>query len=64
MLRKLNLHGIPRDIRDTLRQLQDAYSEELDLDGSDTSSQGSIEPGESEENDLQEGRGGKYEYTV
>lgn len=62
MLRKLNLHGIPRDIRDTLRQLQDAYSEELDLDGSDTSSQGSIEPGEAEENDVEEGRGSKYEY--
>lgn len=56
MLRKLNLHGIPRDIRDALRQLQDAYSEELDLNGSDSSSQGSIELGEREENDFEEGR--------
>jgi hypothetical protein len=64
MLRKLNLHGIPREIRDDLRQLQDAYSEELDLDGSDTSSQGSIElePGEPEENDLEEGSGGMSGY--
>jgi hypothetical protein len=62
MLRKLNLHGIPRDIRDTLRQLQDAYSEELDLDGSDTSSQGSIEPGEPEENDYEEGRGKVHDH--
>ena len=64
MLRKLNLYGIPREIRDDLRQLQDAYSEALDLDGSDTSSQGSIElePGEPEENDLDEGRGGMFEY--
>jgi hypothetical protein len=59
MLRKLNLHGIPREIRNDLRQLQDAYSEELDLDGSDTSSQESIEfeAGEPEENYLEEGRG-------
>ncbi|KAF4627551.1 hypothetical protein G7Y89_g10607 [Cudoniella acicularis] len=62
MLRKLNLYGIPREIRDALRQLQDAYSEELDLDGSDTSSEGCIEPREPEENDLEEGGGGKYEY--
>ncbi|KAH8650281.1 hypothetical protein BGZ60DRAFT_194917 [Tricladium varicosporioides] len=62
MLRKLNLHGIPREIRDALRQLQDAYSEELDLDGSDTSSEGCIEPGEPEENDLEGGGVGKYEY--
>jgi len=62
MLRKLNLYGIPRDIRDALRQLQDAYSEELDLNGSDTSSQGSIELGELEENDYEEGRGERYEY--
>ena len=62
MLRKLNLHGIPRDIRNALRQLQDAYSEELDLNGSDTSSQGSIELGEPEENDYEEGRREVYEY--
>jgi hypothetical protein len=36
------------------------YSEELDLDGSDTSSQRSTEAGEPEEIDLEEGRGGKY----
>jgi hypothetical protein len=60
MLRKLNLHGIPREIRDALRQLQDVYSEELDLDGSDTSSQGSTEAGEPEEIDFEEGRGEKY----
>jgi hypothetical protein len=42
--------------------LQDAYSEELDLNGSDTSSQGSIELGEPEENDYEEGRGEVYEY--
>ncbi|PQE16465.1 dienelactone hydrolase family protein [Rutstroemia sp. NJR-2017a WRK4] len=58
MLRKLNLHGIPRNIRDALRQLQDAYSEELNLNGSDTSSQESIEPGEPEENNYEEGGGG------
>ena len=58
MLRKLILRGIPREIRDALRQLQDAYSEELDFDGSDTSSQGSIEPGIVEETDFAEGRGG------
>jgi len=62
MLRKLNLHGIPRDIRDALRQLQDAYSEDLDLNSSDTSSQGSIELGEPEENDYEEERGEVYEY--
>jgi hypothetical protein len=56
MLRKLNLRGILRDIRDALRQLQDAYSEELDLDGSDTSSQGSIEPDESTKHELAEER--------
>ncbi|KAM3074483.1 hypothetical protein ACMFMG_002713 [Clarireedia jacksonii] len=49
MLGKLNLHGIPRNIRDALRQLQDAYSEELDINGSDTSSQESTESGELEE---------------
>jgi hypothetical protein len=38
------------------------YSEELDLDGSDMSSEGRIEPGEPEENDLEGGRVGKYEY--
>jgi hypothetical protein len=43
-----------------LRQLQDTYSEELDLDSSDTSSQGSIEPGKPEETDFEEGRGEKY----
>jgi len=64
MLRKLNLYGIPREIRDDLRQLQDAYSEALNLDSSDTSSQGSIElePGEPVENDLDDGRGGMFEY--
>jgi hypothetical protein len=64
MLRKLNLHGIPREIRDDLRQLQDAYSEELDLDGSDTSSQGSIElePRGPEEHDLEEGKGETFGY--
>ena len=49
MLRRLNLHGIPRDIQDSLRQLQDAYSEELDLAGSDTSSQKGVGAGEEEE---------------
>ena len=34
-----------------------ACSEELDLDGSDTSSEGYIEPGEPEEHDLEEGWG-------
>ncbi|ESZ90637.1 hypothetical protein SBOR_8971 [Sclerotinia borealis F-4128] len=58
MLRKLNLNGIPQEIRNALRQLQDVYSEELDLDGSDTSS---IEPGESEDTDFEEGRGEMYE---
>jgi hypothetical protein len=64
MLRKLNLYGIPREIRDDLRQLQDAYSEALNLDGSDTSSQGSIdlEPEEPEENDLNDGRGAMFGY--
>jgi len=62
MLRKLNLHGIPCGIRDALQQLQDAYNEELDLNGSDTSSQGSMEPREPEENDYDEGRGRVYEY--
>jgi hypothetical protein len=59
MLRKLSFYRIPREIRDNLRQLQDAYSEELDLGGLDTSSQGSIElePGKPEENGLEEGRG-------
>jgi hypothetical protein len=56
MLRKLNLHGIPREIRNALRQLQDAYSEELDLDSSDTSSQGSIELSTSEEDHIEEGK--------
>jgi hypothetical protein len=56
MLRKLSLHGIPWDIRDALRQLQDAYSEELDLSSLDSSSQGSIEHGEREETDFEEGR--------
>src|SRR5689334_10040798 len=60
MLRKLYLFRIPREIRNALRLLQDAYSEELDLNGSDTSSQGSIELGESEEVDFEEGRGEKY----
>ncbi len=52
MLRKLNLYGIPREIRDVLWQLQDAYSEEFDIDGSETSSQGSIEPDNPEDIDL------------
>ena len=56
MLRKLNLYGIPREIRDALRRLQDAYSDELDLDGSDTSSQGSAVAGETEDIDCEEGR--------
>jgi hypothetical protein len=38
------------------------YSEELDLNGLDTSSQGSIELGELEENDYEEGRGEIYKY--
>jgi hypothetical protein len=42
--------------------VQDAYSEELNLNGSDTSSQGSIELREPEENDYEEGRGEVYEY--
>ena len=33
----------------------------MDLDGSDTSSQGSIEPGKPEKTDFEEGRGEKYE---
>jgi hypothetical protein len=61
MLRKLNLYGIPRDIRDNLRQLQDAYSEELDLNCSDTSSQGSIEPGGAEAHEYEERREKSYE---
>ena len=61
MLRKLNLYRIPRYIRDTLQQLQDAYSEELDLDGSDTSSQGSTKPGDRRKTILKKGEG-KYEY--
>lgn len=56
MLRKPNLHGIPREIRDVLRQLQDACSEELDIDSSETSSQGSIEPDNPEDTDF--GKGG------
>ncbi|KAG4430484.1 hypothetical protein IFR05_014027 [Cadophora sp. M221] len=55
MLRKLNLHGIPREIRDALRQLQDAYSEDLDIDGLETSSQGSIEPDSLGDTDFEEG---------
>ncbi|KAH9205433.1 hypothetical protein DL95DRAFT_470587 [Leptodontidium sp. 2 PMI_412] len=55
MLRKLNLHGIPWEIRDALRQLQDAYSKELDIDGSETSSQGSIEPDNPEDTNFEEG---------
>lgn len=37
MLRKLNLSGIPREIRDGLRELQDLYSEEVDIGGGDSS---------------------------
>jgi hypothetical protein len=58
MLRMLNLRGIPWEVRDALRQLQDAYSEELDIDGSDTSSEGCIEPRNPKGNDLQEGEEG------
>ncbi|PVH73131.1 hypothetical protein DL98DRAFT_576444 [Cadophora sp. DSE1049] len=36
MFRRLNLSGIPPEIRDALRQLQDAYSEDLDLGPWDT----------------------------
>ncbi|KAH8598468.1 hypothetical protein B0O99DRAFT_43184 [Bisporella sp. PMI_857] len=61
MLRKPNLHGIPREIRDDLRQLQDAYSEELDIDGSETSSQGSIKPDNLEDTDFEEGGMGKHD---
>ncbi|KAG9245161.1 hypothetical protein BJ878DRAFT_479496 [Calycina marina] len=61
MLRRLNLHGIPWETRNALRQLQDAYSEELDLDSSDTSSQGSIELSTSEEDKLEEGNGERFE---
>jgi hypothetical protein len=49
MLRKLNLSGIPHEIRDALRELQDAYSEELDLGGGDSShisDEGDIEDAE------------------
>ncbi|PQE11516.1 hypothetical protein CJF31_00011084 [Rutstroemia sp. NJR-2017a BVV2] len=35
MLGRLDLEGIPREIRDGLRELQDVYSRELDLDRSD-----------------------------
>ena len=45
MLGRLNLHGIPREIRDDLRQLQDAYSEGIFLEGSERD----IESSESEE---------------
>jgi hypothetical protein len=31
MFRRLNLHGIPRDIREALRELQDIYSEPINL---------------------------------
>jgi hypothetical protein len=37
ILRKLNLSGIPREIRDALRELQDVYSKGLDLSGGDSS---------------------------
>ncbi|KAG9236374.1 hypothetical protein BJ875DRAFT_233074 [Amylocarpus encephaloides] len=60
ILQKLNLHGIPREIRDALRQLQDVYSEELDLDDLDTISQGSTETGEPKEIDFEEGRREQY----
>jgi hypothetical protein len=59
MLSRLDLHKIPRQIRDALRQLQDAYSEGLDFGGSDTISQGSIDPGSPKESE--EGSGGKIE---
>lgn len=55
MPRKLNLHRIPREIRDIVRQLQDAYSEKLDIDGSETSSQGSSEPNNPKDIDFEEG---------
>jgi hypothetical protein len=61
MLRKINLYEIPREIRDALRQLQDVNSKEMDLDGSDTGSQGSTEPGEPEESEIEERRGGRGE---
>jgi hypothetical protein len=60
ILWKLNLRGIPQDIRDTLRQWQDVYSEELDLDGLDTSSQGSTKPGDRRKTILKKGEG-KYD---
>lgn len=38
MLRKLNIHGIPREIRNALRDLQDIYSEPINLaDDADSS---------------------------
>jgi hypothetical protein len=55
VLRNLNVSSIPRDIRNGLRQLQDAYSEELDFGGTYTRSQGSIEGGEPEMHDHEEG---------
>jgi hypothetical protein len=41
--------------------MQDAYSEKLDLDVSDTSSQESIEGGEPEVHDYEEGTGKAHE---
>ncbi|KAL5350910.1 hypothetical protein ACLOAV_004483 [Pseudogymnoascus australis] len=59
MLRKLNLSGIPREIRESLRELQDVYSERLDFGGdssSDTSNESDVE---SAEGMLHERLGGK-----
>jgi len=51
MMRRLNLRGIPRDIRKGLRDLQDIYSEPIDLNEVGDSDDGGadIEPEEDEE---------------
>ncbi|KAI9644429.1 hypothetical protein NHQ30_006450 [Ciborinia camelliae] len=46
ILGNLNLKGVPRDVREGLRQLQDVYSEEVVLTGEDTSSEGEDEESE------------------
>jgi hypothetical protein len=54
MLRKPNIYRILREVRDDLRRLRDAYSKELDIDGPETRSQGSIEPDNPEDTNLGE----------
>jgi hypothetical protein len=52
IMRRLNLRGIPRDIRKGLRDLQDIYSEPIDLNEVGDSDDGGadVEPEEDEEN--------------